>query len=212
MEIALYIYCFRAGIFLMVPTITLFAQHGRLPLVDARNAQRPDPFVWIADRPAADVAEPRALLELHELRRAERVALQPQRAQRIKAAPRGRQRDEAVMGGRQGAQRGELAELLGQRLKAVTVEQQALESAKRAKRRGQRAEAVPPAVEGAQPGQPAQQRVGARERAEAQPLQLQHHQAAQVRWRAQRRRRRRGRRGQGRLRWWRTRRIQRQRV
>ena len=68
--------------------ITLFAQRGRLPLVDTRNAQRlrpdphPDPFVGIAGKPAAGspaVAEPRALLELHELRRAERVALQPQR-------------------------------------------------------------------------------------------------------------------------------------
>ena len=68
--------------------ITLFAQHGRLPLVDTRNAQRlrpdphPDPFIGIAGRRAAGaaaVAEPRALLELHELRRAERVALQPQR-------------------------------------------------------------------------------------------------------------------------------------
>ena len=77
--------------FLMVRlrgAITLFAQHGRLPLVDTRNAQRlrpdphPDPFVGIAGKPAAGspaVAEPRALLELHELRRAERVALQPQR-------------------------------------------------------------------------------------------------------------------------------------
>ena len=78
--------------------ITLFAQRGRLPLVDTRNAQRlrpdphPDPFVGIAGKPAAGspaVAEPRALLELHELRRAERVALQPQRGRvRIRVSVR----------------------------------------------------------------------------------------------------------------------------
>ena len=86
--------------FLMIRlrAITLFAQRGRLPLVDTRNAQRlrpdphPDPFVGIAGKPAAGspaVAEPRALLELHELRRAERVALQPQRGRvRIRVSVR----------------------------------------------------------------------------------------------------------------------------
>ena len=82
--------------------ITHFAQHGCLPLVDTRNAQRlrPDPqpdypFVGIAGRPAAGaaaVAEPRALLELHELRGAERVALQQQRG-RVRVRVRVRVRE-----------------------------------------------------------------------------------------------------------------------